>query len=189
MKKTFFRNLLFLLFLNLLVKPLWFFGVDRSVQNKVGHESYGLYFALFSFSFLFSIILDVGVTNYNSRLIAQKPTLIKKYFSNILFFKLILIGVYFFITLIAALGLHLVDSKGFILLMVLSCNQALGSVILYLRSNISAMHYFKTDSILSVLDKLLMILLFAILIYAKPFGDTFKIEWFIYSQTISYIIA
>ena len=63
MKKTFFQNLLFLIFINLLVKPFYVLGVDRPVQNLVGHESYGLYFALFNFSFLFNIVLDIGITN------------------------------------------------------------------------------------------------------------------------------
>jgi len=33
MKRKFINNLGFLLFLNLLVKPFWIFGIDRTVQN------------------------------------------------------------------------------------------------------------------------------------------------------------
>lgn len=189
MKKTFFQNLIFLILLNLLVKPLWVLGVDRSVQNIVGHESYGLYFALFNFSFLFSIVLDFGITNFNSQIIAQQPSRIKKYFTNILFVKLILAAVYLAVTLVISFGLHLVNSAGFILLLVLCLNQVLSSIMLYIRSNISSMHYFKTDSVLSVLDKLLMIIFFAVLIYLKPIEGDFKIEWFVYAQTISYVIS
>lgn len=189
MKKVFFQNLIFLIVLNLLVKPLWVLGVDRSVQNMVGHENYGLYFALFNFSFLFSIVLDFGITNYNSRQIAQQPTLIKKHFANILSLKLMLAAVYLAVTLIASFGFHLVDSKGSVLLLVLCFNQVLNSVILYIRSNISALHYFKTDSVLSILDKLLMIIFFAVIIYLIPFEGDFKIEWFVYAQTVSYIVT
>lgn len=189
MKKVFFQNLTFLIILNLLIKPLWVLGVDRSVQNMVGHENYGLYFALFSFSFLFSIILDVGITNYNSQIIAQQPTLIKKHFTNILSIKLLLAAVYLVVTIIASFAFHLVNTEGFVLLLVLCFNQVLSSVILYIRSNISALHYFKTDSVLSVLDKLLMIIFFAAIIYLIPYKGNFRIEWFVYAQTVSYAVT
>ena len=67
MQKKFVTNLGFLLLLNLLIKPFWLLGIDRAVQNTVGAESYGLYAALFNVSFLFNILLDVGITNYNNR--------------------------------------------------------------------------------------------------------------------------
>jgi len=46
MKRKFITNLALVIFLNLLVKPFWIFGIDRTVQNVVGAESYGLYFSL-----------------------------------------------------------------------------------------------------------------------------------------------
>ncbi|MFI5220594.1 MAG: polysaccharide biosynthesis protein, partial [Bacteroidia bacterium] len=62
MQKKFITNLGFLLFLNLLIKPFWILGIDRSVQNTVGAEIYGQYYALFNFSFLLNILLDIGIT-------------------------------------------------------------------------------------------------------------------------------
>ena len=56
MKRKFVTNLILLLFLNLLVKPFWILGIDRTVQNLVGDESYGLYFALFNFSLILKLI-------------------------------------------------------------------------------------------------------------------------------------
>ncbi len=188
MKQTFFRNLVFLLVLNLLIKPLYVLGVDRTVQNITGHEVYGLYFALFNLSILFSIILDIGITNYNNRIIAQQPSLIKKYLSNILALKVLLFILYCIVTIISAIIIQ-PSREGYYILGILILNQGLNSLLLYLRSNLSALQFFKLDSFLSILDKLIMILLFGWLYYFNPFSGEFKIEWFIYSQTASYLIV
>ena len=64
MQNRFIKNIIFLLFLNLLVKPFWILGIDREVQNLLGDASYGTYQALFNFSYLFYILLDLGITNF-----------------------------------------------------------------------------------------------------------------------------
>ena len=66
MQRKFLTNLLILLFMNLLIKPFWILGIDRSVQNAVGAEQYGFYFAIFNFTFLFNIMLDLGITNFKT---------------------------------------------------------------------------------------------------------------------------
>ena len=71
MQRKFITNLALLLFLNFLIKPFWLFGIDRTVQNSVLAEDYGIYFTLFNFSMLFNILLDVGITNFNNKNIAQ----------------------------------------------------------------------------------------------------------------------
>jgi len=75
------------------------------------------------------------------------------------------------------------------LLGLLAVNQFLLSFILYLRSNISGSLYFKTDSILSVLDRFLMILFCGILLWGHVTKEQFKIEWFVYSQTAAYTLT
>ena len=62
--KNFSINLVFLLGLNLLVKPIYLFGVELGVQNAVGAEDYGLYYAMFNFTFLFNVLLDLGINNF-----------------------------------------------------------------------------------------------------------------------------
>ena len=68
-------------------------------------------------------------------------------------------------------------------------NQFLVSFTLYLRSNITALQFFRTDSLLSVLDRSLMILICSLLLYTNILGGQFSIQWFVYAQTISYIIT
>ena len=103
MKRNFVINLCFLLFLNILVKPFWIFGVERSVQNIVGAEEFGIYFSLLNFSLLLNIILDMGITNFNNRNIAQNRNLLDKSLSNLLALRIVLAGVYFAISMIVAL--------------------------------------------------------------------------------------
>ncbi len=188
MKKKFFTNLIFLISLNLLIKPFWVFGIDRTVQNVVGTADYGLYFSLFNFSIILNIILDFGLTNYNNRNIAQHKQLLTKYFSNIVVLKFILSVLYAIITLFFGL-IFGYSWFQFYILFFLILNQFLLSFILYLRSNISGLHLFRTDSLISVLDRFLMILIVSILLWTNITGETIKIEWFVYSQTVAYLIT
>ena len=177
-----------MLLLNLLIKPVWIFAIDRNVQNVVGALDYGFYFEVLNFSFLFNILLDLGITNFNNRNIAQSHQLLNKHFSAIVVLKFILAMVYIFIAFaVAMLMKYKADQMK--LLAWLAFNQILTSFILYLRSNVSGLLMFKTDSILSVLDRALMILFCSILLWGHITAAKFKIEWFVYSQTAAYGIT
>jgi O-antigen/teichoic acid export membrane protein len=72
------------------------------------------------------------------------------------------------------------------LLFVIGINQFLLSLILYLRSNFSALLLFKTDSFLSVLDRLIMIAICSLLLWGGLTTKPFQISWFVYAQTVAY---
>lgn len=187
-KKDFIFNIGLLIFLNLLVKPFWILGIDVGVQNSVGAEQYGLYFAVFNFTFLFNMVLDMGITNFNNRNIAQHNQLLTKHLSGIITLKLLLGILYMLITVGVALIIGYRDIHLKILFWT-AFNQFLNTFILYLRSNISALLMFKTDSFLSVLDRLLMIIFCSLLLWGGVTTSPFQIEWFIYSQTAAYSIS
>ena len=163
-------------------------GIDRTVQNVVGAEAYGFYFSLFSFSLLLNMILDIGITNFNSRNIARNQHLLSKYLSNIVSFKFLLAIIYFAVSIVTAwvLGYNPAQVK---MLFFLIFNQFIASFILYFRSNLSGLHLFKTDSILSVLDRFLMILICGILLWGGLTSSPFRIEWFVYAQTAAYLLT
>lgn len=185
MKRKFLTNLILLLSLNLLIKPFWILGIDRAVQNFVGAEAYGFYYAVFNFSFLFNIFLDVGLTNFNNRNIAQNQHLLNKYFSGILVMKILLSILYAVVTI--SIGFIIgYDASQMKLLYIMAFNQMLISFVLYLRSNLTGLHLFKTDSIISVLDRFLMIGFCAVLMWGHLNTITFNIEWFVYAQTAAY---
>jgi O-antigen/teichoic acid export membrane protein len=188
LRRKFLLNLFFLLTINLLIKPFWFFGVEVTVQNTVGNSEYGIYFTLFSFSLLFSIMLDLGINNFNNREIAKNKILLGKYFSNILGIKILLGFVYFIVCFILGI-IWGYSGRYFTILSLLVFNQFLASFVLYLRSNINGLLLFISDSILSVLDKIVMILICSFLLWNPYFKNDFKIEWFIYAQTISYVLT
>jgi len=188
MQRKFLTNLILLLTLNLLIKPFWILGIDRSVQNIVGAADYGFYFAIFNFSFLFNILLDTGITNFNNKNIAQNNHLLNKHFSSIVILKLLLAIIYTIVTftfgLVIGYNSHQLSMLGW-----MAFNQFLISFVLYLRSNISGLLLFKTDSIVSVLDRTLMIIFCSILIWGNITSEKFKIEWFIYAQTLAYFLT
>ncbi|MDO9511287.1 MAG: oligosaccharide flippase family protein [Bacteroidales bacterium] len=188
MKRKFLTSLSILLFLNLTVKTFWILGIDRSVQNLLGTESFGFYFNILNFSFLLNIILDFGITNYNNRNIAQHVHLLRKHFSGIVILRLLLGVLYMLVIMI--IGLIIGYSKSQLaMLSVIGVNQFLLAFILYLRSNISGLLLFKTDSFLSVLDRLLMIIMVGAMLLIDSMRVQFKIEWFVYAQTLAYVLT
>ncbi len=185
MRKKFLTNLALLLFLNLLVKPFWIFGIDRTVQNIVGDVDYGFYFTVFNFAFLFNILLDLGITSFNNRNIAQNQQLLNKHLSSILILKLLLFLLYTSFTFLVAWAIGY-TADHFRILTWIAFNNFLLSFITYLRSNVSGLLMLRTDSVLSVLDRLLMIIICSVLIWGNVTSEPFRIEWFIYAQTAAY---
>ena len=188
MQKKFITNLLFLLVLNFLIKPFYILGIDAEIINRVGAEYYGLYFSLFNFSFLFNIFIDIGINNFNTKNIAQNEHLLSKYFSKLFSLKLLLVLVYLVFTLLAGLVWGY-SNYALKLLLILSFNQGIVAVILYLRSNLSGVQMFVKDSIISVLDRFLMIAICSVLLWGNVTNKPFQIEWFVYAQTVSYSIT
>jgi O-antigen/teichoic acid export membrane protein len=187
-QKDFVFNICLLLFLNLLVKPFWLLGVEVGVQNQVGAADYGLYFAIFNFTYVFYMLLDMGICNFNNRTIARNNQLLNRYLSSIIVLRLILCIIYFVVIFTVALiiGYHGIQLK---LLFWIGFNQFLNATMLYLRSNVSALLMFKTDSFLSVLDRLLAILFCGMLLWGHLTDKPFRIEWFVYCQTAAYLLA
>lgn len=167
---------------------MWILGVDRQVQNVVGTEEYGLYFTLINFSYLFYIFLDLGITNFNNRNIAQNNQLLNKHLAGISMLKLVLGFLYAIIIFVAGVAWGY-EGRELYLLAWITFNLFLLSFILYIRSNLSGLLLFKTDSLLSVLDRLLMILICGFLLWSNFFEGLFTIEWFIYAQTAAYAIT
>jgi O-antigen/teichoic acid export membrane protein len=188
LKKHFITNLSLLIFLNLLIKPIWFFGIEVGVQNRVGEEMYGFYFSLFNFAFILNMLLDVGINNYNNRAISRDNSLLKENLAAIIPLKLVLSIIYASVVLVAGkiLGYNHVQ---FQLLWILVINQFLASFILYFRTNISGLQLYRTDSLLSVMDRSLMILFTGLLLWGNITSKPFQIEWFVYAQTVSYTLT
>lgn len=186
MQKKFLSSLLLLLFLNVLIKPLWIFGIDRSVQNRVGAEEYGLYAAIFSFTIIFNIILDLGLTHYNNQALARNPAEIARNFSRLTSLKVFLGIVYLAVALILGLLLNY-TLESFSLLLILALSQMFASFLLFLRSHLAGLHLFRMDSIMSVTDKVLMIISCSLLLYTEWLPVPFNVWHFALAQLFSYV--
>lgn len=182
MNREFLINILFLVAINLLIKPFYLFGIDRTVQNTVDPGAYGLYFALFNFTFLLQIVNDLGIQYFNNRNIAQHRQLLDKYFPHMLMLKGLLALVFLFMVIgFAALSGY--RAALFPLIALLGFNQVLTSLILFLRSNISGLGMYRTDSMISALDRLLLIFICGALLLVPSLRRQFRIEWFVLAQS------
>ncbi len=170
-ERSFYSNLFFSLGLNLLVKPLAIFAIDAAVQNIVGQQ-YGIYFAFFNFTLIISIVFDLGVNNYSTRLSAQNLPEAKKLLSTILGLRLVIMLVY-----LAGIGLLKVfvtlSWTEYRLILLLGLNQFLIANISFIRSYFAGLQRFRLDAFLSILDRLLLILSMGYIIYIYP--DGFKL--------------
>jgi len=188
MQKKFLSGLILVLVLNLLIKPFYILGIDAEILKQVelyNPGDYGMYFSLLGLTFVVNIFLDLGIINFNTRNIAQNSQLIGKHFSSILSLRLLLAVLYIIVILLLGL-IFQYNNLQLKILSVLGINQVFVAFILYFRSNLSALLRFKEDSLISVLDRALLILVCSFLLWGGITNSHFKIEWFIYAQTFSY---
>lgn len=185
MQKQFTKNIFFLLFVNVLIKPIYVLGIDAQVQNAVGDEKYGAYFAIFNFCFLFQILLDLGIQNFNSKEVSQNRENVANVFSYVIGTKLMLIIL--FLSGISLTGWFIgYPASYFPYVIGVGCIMVFQSMYVYLRSHFSALGYFRTETYLSALDKLLMILVLGYFIY---YSKSIDIDKFILGQIAALIIA
>ncbi len=163
----FFRNALLLVALNLLVKGIYLFGVERTVQNVLPEGDYGLYFSLLSAAMLVQVVADFGLQLYSARTIAGHRHLLEKYFPYFIGLKLLL-GLGFYVILFLGAGLLGYESGARYLLALVATALLGNSLVLYLRSNLSGLGWYRLDSFFSILDKLLMIVLVGGLLWLAP---------------------
>jgi O-antigen/teichoic acid export membrane protein len=186
MRKSFLFNIFFTLFINLLIKPFWVFGIDRTVQNQLGEAVYGYFFAVFNFTYLFQILLDFGLQNYNNTEIAAKPSSIKTLLPGLLTSKLLLSLAYISVTTLFAIWTGYYKASFFPWVL---GTQVLMSLNIYLRTNVSAHRNFVLDALLSIMDKILMIAVCSLMLWGGISGFELNIDHYVQAQTISLLIT
>ena len=188
MKREFLINVTILILVNILIKPVYILLIETRVQDTLGPNTYGLYFAIFNFVYILQIIADLGIQNYNSRTIAKNPTLLPKVLPDILGVKMLLTLVFLLVGLVFAAFFGYLSASGWIFGGI-SLNLILLSFILYFRTNIAATGHYRLDSIISVADKFILILILSCLLFMPRYSDSFTIYSFIFAQTVSLAIV
>lgn len=150
-------------------------------------EHYGTYFALLNLAYLFQILNDFGIQSFNNRHISQHPQMLPKYFPNLLAIKWLLAALYVSLTMAVAAFVLGYGSDALPLLFVLLANQVLVQLILFFRSNISGLGHYRLDSLLSSLDKLLMVLTCGVLIWTDWLP--FSLLNFALAQTLALLVT
>jgi len=181
MVRQFLANLSILVLLNLIIKPLYILGIEVAVQNAVGASTFGLFFALLNSAYLLQIFNDFGLQVYNNRLVAIDPAQIAQSFRRILRLKAFLS---FLFLIFLFLFIWLLGYQEYLALVApIGVNLILVSLILFLRSTVSGLGHYKHDSILSVMDKALMIGICGYMLFVAD--DAFTIYHFVYAQMAS----
>jgi len=178
----FFKGLSWLIILNILVKPVWLFFIDRQVQVLVGYETYGKYFAILNLSYVLFFLSDIGISNMlNQRMADHRPV----NGVQLLRIKLLLLGIYFLVFCFVAWLTHISDWHILFYVMFI---QSLTSLLIFFRNIITANQYFVGDALLSVIDKVLMILFCGSVLYTSFLGDI-SLVLFLQIQTSCTAIA
>lgn len=157
MKREFIYNIFFLIITNLLVKPLYIFGVETKVQNDMGPEAYGLYFSLFGLVFLWQFINEPGIQNHNAVFLSQNREKVFDHLPRLLGMKLTLFLCFLGVSLISAL---LIGHNIMALVYVAGISGILflSTLFILLRTSLSGIGKYRIDTWLSSLDRLLLIL-------------------------------
>lgn len=186
MQKRFISGILVSLSLNLLIKPFSVLVIDAGIQRALGNAVYGKYFALLSLTLIANVLLDLGINNFTVRNIAQDEKRITHHLNNIVLFRILMFILYTGVVLLFAYIFGLTQNNENVLFLLIF-NQFLVQSIALLRSFFAGQHRFFLDSLLSVLDRALLIVIVGFAFLQFPTWIT--IDFFVLVQCISYLIT
>jgi len=189
MRREFILNILFLVLINLIIKPFYTFFIETDIQNLLGPESYGIYFSLFNLSYILQIVLDIGIHNYGSQYLAKGGIDSNKFLSLALTTKTLLMLAFAGAMVLISLVLGY-DTNMRYLLYFISLNQVFISLIFFFRSSLAALGHYRMNSIVSVLDKLLMIIGFVYVLHiSSDLREEFNVMGFVGIRMGAYILT
>lgn len=154
-----------------------------AVQNEVGHADWGMYSGVMSFAFLFIALSDLGVNQYTTQKLASEQDRLRELYPSLFSVKLILLIVYP-ILLLAAGWLWGYNERELYFLLLLCMLNGASQLTQFFRANFQAQQRFKLDSLASVLDRAILLLLVGALFY---FGV--DIQRFIYSRFLAMVLT
>jgi len=132
--------------------------LENIVQDRIGHEQYGLFAALNALAFLFIVIVDLGINQFVTKKFASETQIRSELYSTYFSFKFALAGFYpfFMIGIGYLLGY---THQEILLLFLISLSYCALQLIMYLRAKFQASQLFTIDSIASIADKTILIVL------------------------------
>ncbi len=183
LKRAFLGNLFLLQALNWLIKPVWIFFIEVAVQNNLGDALYGKYYGIFGLALLFNILLDFGLNNYTATRVASSPG----HAVPQGLFKLRMLLALGYVLATAIFGFLQQMDVRFLSLVIL--NQVLAGFTLYFRAILQGRHLFKTDSIASVADRMVAVILLSWLMAGSGISGEEGLLYFLLAQTAGYGVS
>jgi O-antigen/teichoic acid export membrane protein len=187
LKRYLFFNIIILVLVNLLIKPIFIFGIDRNVQLILGANSFGGYAALLNLSIVFNMLLDMGLTSYNTSSIANSANQSAK-IKQLVYVKLILFFMYATVVGLSAFFLDYTYDEQ-VLLSLLIAVQGANSFLQLIRSFYSGHQHFKWDAVISVSDKLILIPIISIYLLIPSMREHFTIIKYVMWQLLAYVVV
>ena len=185
-KREFLINIILLFVINLMIKPIYIFGIEAKVQDLTGLESYGLYFFYFNFIFLFQFINDPGLQSWNAQYVPKNRIGVARLLPEVFQAKLLMSIVFIALTNMVSYLLGYLDG---LMIFFITLSFVLSSVFMILRGMIAGLGYYRIDSFISALDKFLLIIILGYLIYFADLKQDFDIIWFVWIQCIVYTLV
>lgn len=182
--KKFAGQVTLLLLVNVIVKLIWIFFIERKVQLSVGFAQYGTYYSILNYSLILSIINDPGLNNYLINQLSKDNTTAKQ-ISGLFYLKIILSLIYLLITILGSFFLGIRDYQ---LVFLIIMYQIAYSFLNYLRSFLKGRQLLNIDVIFSVIDKSMLIIFFILLLYLNT-SFILTIKFFAVAQLLAVIIS
>lgn len=182
--KNFTRAVTLLIVVNLLIKLIWIFFVERNVQLSVGFEAFGMYYSVFNLTLILGVINDPGLNNYLINYVSKEKDT-GRTISEIFYFKLFLSAGY----VVVSIGVsYLIGFKDYQLLLLLVIYQLAFSFLGYLRSFLKAYQFLNAEVLFSVIDKGILIFLLLPLLYVDN-GFVWTIHFYVICQIAALLLG
>lgn len=139
--------------------------LENLVQDRIGHEQYGLFAALNALAFLFIVIVDLGINQFVTKKFASEDQAASEVYSTYFSFKFAL-SVFYPFFMVGVGYLLGYTYHEILLLFFISLSYCALQLIMYLRAKFQASQLFTIDSIASISDKTVLIIITAILLWA-----------------------
>jgi O-antigen/teichoic acid export membrane protein len=188
LRREFVINIVLLLVINVVVKPLYIFGVEARIHNLVGKDAYGLYFALFDLIFLLNVINDPGIQSHATRTIASNPSSFSEYSGKVIGLKLVLGAIFMGFGVLSALFLGY-EFKNLSLILLIAAAMFFGSIFLLYRTMMSSVGMYRSSSVLSAFDKLVLLISLGYFAWFYHFENGFPILWLPAGQLFAGVVA
>lgn len=142
------------------------------VQDRLGHDAFGTFMALYSLGFLFLALSDLGINQYSTKTLASKPTLLKQLFPTLFSLKIVLSVIYpfFMLGIGYILGYNTTEITYLFFLCLL---HSIVQLNFFFRANFQAFQKFRLDAFASIFDRAILLVIVAGLLLTKIDLDSY----------------